>query len=115
MAITRTAGERGHADGDRESEAIDGARGLYGRRAASPRERRTNQVGQPFEDVDAHGALAADTVAGGAIKHFRNVLVGGDRRAAAGGKLLDRFEPLRLGAAMLERPQLRRQQPAARA
>ena len=76
-----------------------------------PSQRRTDEIGEPLQDIDAHRALAADAITGSAVERLGDVLIGGDRRATAGGKLLDRIESLRLRAAMLERPELRRQHP----
>src|SRR6185369_10688394 len=61
------------------------------------------------QDIDAHRALATDAITGGQVKHLRDLRIGGDRGATAGGKLLDRIESLGLRAAMLERPELRGQ------
>ena len=107
--LARAAGQRRHGTGDGEAAAVDRARRLRARRAGAPGERRADQIGEPLENVDAHRALAADAIAGGAVERLGDLLVDGDRGAAAGGELLDGVEPLGLGTAMLERPELRRQ------
>src|SRR5262249_32356006 len=61
-----------------------------------------------------YGALAANAVTGGAVEHLGNVVVGGDRGAAAAGELLDRLQALGLRPAVLERPELGRQHPRRR-
>ena len=78
--------------------AVEGGGRLRSRRARPPGERRADDVGEPLQDIDAHGALAADAIAGGAIELLGDLLVGGDRGAAAGGEPLDRVEAFALGA-----------------
>src|SRR6516162_10901389 len=63
----------------------------------------------PKPSIAPGGFAPAHPVTGSAVEHLCNLLVGGDRGAAAGGKLLDRFEPFPFRATMFERPELRRQ------
>ena len=112
--LARAARKRRHADANGEPEALDCARRLRARSAGTPCERRADEIGEPLQDIDPHGARPAHPVTGGAVEHLCNLVVGGDRRAAAGGKLLDRVEALPFRAPIFERPELRRQRPRPR-
>ena len=47
-----------------KAPSIDGGGRLQARRSfPPPRQRRTHQIGQPLENVDADRALAADAIA----------------------------------------------------
>ena len=103
------AGERGHGVDHGEAAAVERAGRLRPRRAFAPGQRRADQIGKPLEDIDAHGALAAHPIAGGAIKRGVDVLIDRDRGAAAAGKMQQVVEPLALRSLVRERPELRRQ------
>ena len=77
--------------------------------ALAPGQRRPDQVGEPLQDVDADGALAAHPIADGAVERLRRVLVDRDRGAAARRQPLQFVEPLVLRAVVLEHPELRRE------
>ncbi len=64
--------------------------------AFAPGERRADQIRQPLQDVDAHGALAADPIAGRAIKARIDLAIDRNRSAAAAGKMQQIVEPLGL-------------------
>jgi hypothetical protein len=67
--LARAAHERGHGDGDDEAVAVGGAgRRLARRHAGAIGDGGADEVGEPLEDVDAHGAIAADPEARGAIE-----------------------------------------------
>ncbi len=53
----------------------------------------TNEIGQPFQNIDAHRALATNAVADGAIERFRHILVDRHRRTAARRQPLQFVEP----------------------
>ena len=60
------------ADRRNEAVAIGGARRrLAGGEAGAVVDRRTDEVGEPLEDVDAHRPPAADAKAGGAVEALR--------------------------------------------
>ena len=98
------AGERGHRASDREAAAVEHAVGLRPRRGFAPGQRRADQVGEPLQDIDAHGTLAGDPIAGGAVQQLRRLLVDRDRRAARGGEMQQIGNTLGVGRFMLERP-----------
>ena len=63
--------------------------GLDAQGAGPPSQSRTNEICEPFQNIHAHRTLAADAIARSAVEHLGDLLVGGNRRASAGGKLLD--------------------------
>ena len=108
--LADAAGQRGHADGDGEAASVERAGRLRPDSTFAPGERGPDQVGETLENVDAHGALAADAIADDAIERLGNVLVDGNGGAAARGKALQLAStPAASGPAVLERPELQRQ------
>ena len=109
--LAGTPGERRHADGNSEPKTVDRALGLDAKGTGPPSQRRTNQISEALQDIDAHRAFAADAITRSEVEHLGNVRIGGNRRATTGGKLLDRIKSFRLRAAVLERPELCGQHP----
>ena len=73
-------------------------------------DRRTNEVGETLQNIDAHDALAADAKAGGAIEALGDRLVGGEGGAPRGREMRHLLEPLHIvEPAVMQRPEQRRQ------
>ena len=67
-----TADKRHHVGHDGEAAALDRARrARFLRNARAPEDAIANDVGEPFEHVDAHDAVAADAIAADAVEAAR--------------------------------------------
>ncbi len=104
------ADQRGHGHGGYETIAI----GRTGRRLAGGDARaigdgRADQVGQTLQDVHTHGTAAADAEACGTVEARRDLRIDRDRGATGLGKMGDLIDSLLVEAAVLERPELRRE------
>ena len=106
--VAGATGERRHGDGDDKRVAIGGAgRRVAGGLAGAIGDGGPDEIGQPFENIDAHGALAADAETGGAIEAFRHRRIGDEGGAARRGEMRNLFEPLELfEAALFQSPEL---------
>ena len=69
----------------------------------------TNEIGQPLQNIDTHGAFATHAITDRAVERLRYFLVDRHRGAAARRETLQIVETFQLRAAELERPQLRGQ------
>src|SRR4029450_7437055 len=92
-------------------EALGCTRPLDASPTGAPCERRANKVSESLQNIDAHGARAADAITRDAIERLGDLLVDRNRGASASGKLLDGFELFAFDATMFECPELRRQDP----
>ncbi len=81
-------GERRHRLRDDERTAIERAGRFRQGRAFAPRQRRPDQIGKTFEDIDPHGAFAREAIAQHPIGIAIQRLVGGERGAAGAGEML---------------------------
>ena len=75
--------------------------------AGLPGERRADQVGEPLQNVDAHGAAAEHAEAGELVEGALEGRVDDDRRAAGGERVDDVAEAGLVLAVVLQRPQQR--------
>ena len=107
--LARTASQRRHRDADDKAVAIGGPGGRRpGGDAGAISNCRADQIGQPLQNIDAHGALAADTESGGAVKSLGHILVGGKRGAPGCGQMRHIVDTLHFCcAAKFQRPELR--------
>ena len=87
--------------------------GSPGAEAGAVGDRGADQVGEPLEDVDAHGPPAADAEAGGAVEPLGDLRIDRDRGAARAGQMRDVVDALLVEPAVLQRPELRREERAA--
>ena len=62
----------------------------------APRQCRADKIRKPFQDIDAHSALPANTITRGTIKCVRRVFVDGDRCAPARCKVQQLADALRV-------------------
>ena len=108
-AIARTAGKRGHRDRDNEAIAIGRARRRIARTDAGPiAHRRTNQIGEALQNIDAHRAILANAEPGRPVQIPLNILAGGQGGAAGSGEMKDIVEAFDgVAAAMFQGIKLR--------
>src|SRR5262249_42673433 len=92
--------------GHGEAHALECTSRLGCSRTRPPTERRPDQIGETFQNVDPHGTFAANPISDGAVKRTLHLLVDGKRGATARCEPLQLVEALDTGAAMLERPKL---------
>ena len=101
--------ERRHRLRHHEAAAIERAGGLFARRGLAPRQRRTNEIGEPLQNIDPHRALAALPIAQHAIGVAVERLVDGKRGAAAARQMLRARQRRHIDIVLFLRPQQRRQ------
>ena len=103
--VAGAADERGHTDRNRKAEALDRASGLFARRARLPGNRGTDEIGQPLENIHAHGPRAGDAIARRTIERLRYFAIVRDRRASRGSKRGQFAHALLREPAVLQGPQ----------
>src|SRR4029077_10681406 len=104
--------ERRHRPRHDKSVAVRRARWRRSRvRARAVGDSRANEIGEALDNVDAHGAFAAEAEAGDAIGFPRDGDVGDERGAPRGGELRYLVDARAGSAALAERPELGREHP----
>ena len=98
------AEDRHHGGRDGEGVAVEGAV-RPDTRAGLPGEGRTDQVGEAFEDIDAHGAPAENAEAGQPVEGRIEFRIGHDRSAAGSEKLHHVAETGPVLGVVLQRPE----------
>ena len=113
--FARCAGQRRHAVEHGEAAAGKRARRLRFRcrLRAKPAPGGSDRPAAP--DIDAHRALAADPIAGGAVKRRIDLAIDRDRGAAAAGEMQQFVEAFALRTFMRRAPKAARRARAARA
>ena len=102
-------GQRGHCLRHHEAATIERASGFFTRRGLAPRQRRTNEIGEPFQNIDANRALATLAIAQHAIGVAGERLVDRERGAAAARQMLRARQRRQVDIVLLLGPQQRRQ------
>ena len=102
--FARGAGQRRHAVDDGKAAAGNRARRLRSRSTFAPRQRGADQIGQALQNIDAHRALAADPIAGGAVERRVDLAIDRDRGAAGAGEMQQIVEAFGLRSVMRQRP-----------
>ena len=107
--LTGRSGQRRHRLRDDKSATIECAGGLLTGHPFAPRQRRTDQIGEPLQDIDTYGALTALAIAERPIGVAIELLIDRKRGAAAAGQMLRARQRREINIVLLLRPQQRRQ------